>query len=50
MSQADAFVALLEQQLRKSPMNRFVWICALANRQWAGNMADIDFNIMIETN
>ena len=31
-----------------APMNRFVWICALANRQWAGNKADIDFQSMVE--
>jgi len=29
-------------------MDRFVWICALANRQWAGIKADIDFNITID--
>jgi len=29
-------------------MDRFVWICALANRQWAGNIADIDFKSMVE--
>ena len=31
-----------------APMNRFVWICALANRQWAGNIADLDFQSMVE--
>ncbi len=31
-----------------APMNRFVWICALANRQWPGNKADIDFETMVE--
>ena len=29
-------------------MNRYVWICALANRQWAGNEMDIDFDSMVE--
>ena len=31
-----------------APMNRFVWICALANRQWPGNKGDIDFETMVE--
>jgi len=31
-----------------APMGRYVWICALANRQWSGNKADIDFEPMVK--
>jgi len=31
-----------------APMGRYIWICALANRQWAGNAADIDFASIVE--
>ncbi len=39
---------LIAAAAQGAPMNRFVWICALANRQWPGNKADIDFETMVE--
>jgi hypothetical protein len=39
---------LIAAAAQGAPMNRFVWICALANRQWPGNKADIDFTTMVE--
>ena len=39
---------LIAAAAQGAPMNRFVWICALANRQWPGNKADIDFSTMVE--
>jgi len=39
---------LIAAAAQGAPMNRFVWICALANRQWPGNNADIDFKSMVE--
>jgi hypothetical protein len=38
---------LIAAAAQGAPMNRFVWICALANRQWPGNKADIDFETMV---
>jgi len=45
---ANSFGELVAAAAQGAPMNRFVWICALANRQWAGNFADIDFKSMVE--
>jgi len=39
---------LIAAAAQGAPMNRYVWICAPANRQWAGNKADIDFETMVE--
>jgi hypothetical protein len=39
---------LIAAAAQGAPMDRFVWICALANRQWSGNKADIDFTTMVE--
>jgi hypothetical protein len=39
---------LIAAAAQGAPMNRFVWICAVANRQWPGNKADIDFETMVE--
>jgi hypothetical protein len=39
---------LITSVAQGAPMNRYVWICALANRQWAGNEMDIDFDSMVE--
>ena len=39
---------LIAAAAQGAPFGRFVWICALANRQWAGNKADIDFKSMVE--
>lgn len=42
------FGTLIAAAAQGASMNRYVWICALANRQWAGNDADIDFKSMVE--
>jgi len=39
---------LIAAAAQGAPMGRYVWICALANRQWPGNKADIDFKTMVE--
>lgn len=39
---------LIAAAAQVASMSRFVWICALANRQWPGNKADIDFASMVE--
>ena len=38
---------LMAAAAKGAPYNRYVWICALANRQWAGNIYDKDFKSMI---
>jgi len=39
---------LIAAAAQGAPMKRFVWVCALANRQWAGNVAELDFETMVE--
>jgi hypothetical protein len=39
---------LIAAAAQGAPYGRFVWICALANRQWPGNKGDIDFKSMVE--
>ena len=47
-SWGNNFGTLIAAAAQGAPFGRFVWICALANRQWAGNKADIDFKSMVE--
>jgi hypothetical protein len=39
---------LIAAAAQGAPYGRFVWICALANRQWPGNKGDINFATMVE--
>ena len=47
-SWGNNFGTLIAAAAQGAPFGRFVWICALDNRQWAGNGADIDFKSMVE--
>lgn len=45
---ANRWGVLIAAAAQGAPYGRFVWICALANRQWPGNKGDIDFKSMVE--
>ena len=38
---------LMVAAAKGAPYNRYVWICALANRQWAGNIYDKDLLMIV---
>ena len=46
-SWSNSFGDLIAGAAQGAPFNRYIWICALANRQWPGNAADIDFRSMV---
>ena len=46
-SWSNSFGDLVAAAAQGAPFNRYIWICALANRQWPGNAADIDFSSMV---